>query len=177
MTRRPSERNSSWFLHWKTFFHSFDSTRRFVYIFLFLFLFPFFFFFRSIDLALFSFCPPPPAPPSSYRKDGRRWGYTFLFFLCDLTQMSPRKEFWLVGLLFWINCISNVIESYNVPCTFNTMCMCWVQDDDDFTKMDITCMGVPFARFPGTYTGFSFLLFLFSFFFIFYLDHLLRGSS
>lgn len=79
--------------------------------------------------------------------------------------MSPRKEFWLVGLLFWINCISNVIESYNVPCTFNTMCMCWVQDDDDFTKMDITCMGVPFARFPGTYTGFSFLLFLFFFFY------------
>lgn len=65
--------------------------------------------------------------------------------------MSPWKEFWFVGVLFWINCISNVIESYNVPCTFNTMCMCWVQDDEDFTKMDITCMGVPFARFPGTY--------------------------
>ncbi|KZC08570.1 Chaoptin [Dufourea novaeangliae] len=28
------------------------------------------------------------------------------------------------------------------------MCMCWVQDDQDFTKMDITCMGTPFARFP-----------------------------
>lgn len=47
---------------------------------------------------------------------------------------------------------TGVINCYNVPCTFNTMCMCWVQDDDDdFTKMDISCMGVPFARFPGTY--------------------------
>ncbi|KAM0734682.1 Chaoptin [Formica fusca] len=44
---------------------------------------------------------------------------------------------------------TGVIKCYNVPCTFNTMCMCWVQDDDDdFTKMDISCMGVPFARFP-----------------------------
>lgn len=44
-----------------------------------------------------------------------------------------------------------MIRCYNVPCTFNTMCMCWVQDDDDdFTKMDISCMGVPFARFPGS---------------------------
>ncbi|XP_072748295.1 uncharacterized protein [Anoplolepis gracilipes] len=47
--------------------------------------------------------------------------------------------------LFW----TGVIKCYNVPCTFNSMCMCWVQDDDDdFTKMDISCMGVPFARFP-----------------------------
>lgn len=50
------------------------------------------------------------------------------------------------------------VKCYNVPCTFNTMCMCWVQDDDDdFTKMDISCMGVPFARFPGTYKSISFL--------------------
>lgn len=50
-------------------------------------------------------------------------------------------------LLLWN---SAVIKCYNVPCAFNTMCMCWVQDDDDdFTKMDISCMGVPFARFPG----------------------------
>lgn len=54
--------------------------------------------------------------------------------------------------LFWS---PGVIKCYNVPCTFNTMCMCWVQDDDDdFTKMDISCMGVPFARFPGL-SGFS----------------------
>ncbi|KAL2731350.1 chaoptin-like [Vespula squamosa] len=70
------------------------------------------------------------------------------FYSFHSTKMSSWKEFWFVGVLFWINCIFNVIESYNVPCTFNTMCMCWVQDDEDFTKMDITCMGVPFARFP-----------------------------
>lgn len=51
---------------------------------------------------------------------------------------------------------TGVIKCYNVPCTFNTMCMCWVQDDDDdFTKMDISCMGVPFARFPGMYKSIS----------------------
>ncbi|XP_011875216.1 PREDICTED: chaoptin [Vollenhovia emeryi] len=51
--------------------------------------------------------------------------------------------------LFFLLWSCNIIRCYNVPCTFNTMCMCWVQDDDDdFTKMDISCMGVPFARFP-----------------------------
>ncbi|KAK0079520.1 hypothetical protein PV325_001105 [Microctonus aethiopoides] len=31
------------------------------------------------------------------------------------------------------------------------MCLCWIHDDDDlteFTKMDISCLGIPFARFP-----------------------------
>ncbi|OAD58266.1 Chaoptin [Eufriesea mexicana] len=28
------------------------------------------------------------------------------------------------------------------------MCTCWFQDDEDFTKMDISCLGIPFARFP-----------------------------
>lgn len=50
--------------------------------------------------------------------------------------------------IFFIFCISSFIECFSVPCTFNTMCMCWIQDDEDFTKMDINCMGVPFARFP-----------------------------
>ncbi|XP_076666473.1 uncharacterized protein LOC143368024 isoform X6 [Andrena cerasifolii] len=45
-------------------------------------------------------------------------------------------------------CTLGTIKCHNVPCTFNTMCMCWVQDDQDFTKMDISCMGTPFARFP-----------------------------
>ena len=45
-------------------------------------------------------------------------------------------------------CTLGTIKCYNVPCSFNTMCMCWVQDDQDFTKMDISCMGTPFARFP-----------------------------
>ncbi|XP_012267039.2 chaoptin-like [Athalia rosae] len=38
--------------------------------------------------------------------------------------------------------------SYNVPCSFNTMCLCWVQDDAEYTQMDVSCMGIPFARFP-----------------------------
>ncbi|XP_043260675.1 chaoptin [Colletes gigas] len=50
--------------------------------------------------------------------------------------------------IFFVFYTSGVIECYNVPCTFNTMCMCWVQDDQDFTKMNIACMGTPFARFP-----------------------------
>lgn len=54
-------------------------------------------------------------------------------------------------ILLCLILLPGAIKCYNVPCTFNTMCMCWVQDDDDdFTKMDISCMGVPFARFPGT---------------------------
>lgn len=51
--------------------------------------------------------------------------------------------------------ISSVMECYSLPCTFNTMCMCWIQDDQAFTKMDISCMGIPFARFPGTYLTIS----------------------
>ncbi|XP_076162474.1 uncharacterized protein LOC143144199 isoform X2 [Ptiloglossa arizonensis] len=50
--------------------------------------------------------------------------------------------------IFFVFCTSGVIECYDPPCTFNTMCMCWVQDDQDFTKMDIKCSGTPFARFP-----------------------------
>ena len=55
--------------------------------------------------------------------------------------------------IFFIICISSVIKCSSVPCTFNTMCMCWIQDDEDFTKMDINCIGIPFARFPGRWTG------------------------
>jgi len=64
-------------------------------------------------------------------------------------QMTPDMIRLTNMLLFLLWC--GVIESYTiVPCKFNTMCMCWVQDDDDdYTKMDISCMGVPFARFPG----------------------------
>ncbi|XP_012271913.1 chaoptin [Orussus abietinus] len=36
----------------------------------------------------------------------------------------------------------------SVSCSFNRMCQCWVQDDSEFTKMDVSCVGVPFARFP-----------------------------
>ncbi|XP_058791389.1 chaoptin-like [Phymastichus coffea] len=36
----------------------------------------------------------------------------------------------------------------DVPCNFNAMCICWLQDDQDYTKMDVGCTGVPFARFP-----------------------------
>ncbi|XP_032675898.1 chaoptin-like isoform X1 [Odontomachus brunneus] len=55
----------------------------------------------------------------------------------------------LMYILLFLLWSPGVVKCYNVPCTFNTMCMCWVQDDDDdFTKMDISCMGVPFARFP-----------------------------
>ncbi|XP_076280949.1 uncharacterized protein LOC143209346 isoform X1 [Lasioglossum baleicum] len=50
--------------------------------------------------------------------------------------------------IIFVVCASSMIECYNVPCSFNSMCMCWVQDDQDFTKMDISCMGTPFARFP-----------------------------
>ncbi|XP_066588883.1 chaoptin-like isoform X2 [Prorops nasuta] len=50
--------------------------------------------------------------------------------------------------LLLVSLIPDKIICYNVPCTFNAMCMCWVRDDDDYTKMDISCMGVPFARFP-----------------------------
>jgi len=65
-------------------------------------------------------------------------------------QMTPDMIRFTNMLLFLLWC-SGVIESYSiVPCKFNTMCMCWVQDDDDdYTKIDISCMGVPFARFPG----------------------------
>lgn len=53
--------------------------------------------------------------------------------------------------LVLINCRSAISQTHNTPCAFNTMCFCWVQDDKDFTKMDISCLGVPFARFPGEY--------------------------
>ncbi|XP_046740818.1 chaoptin-like [Diprion similis] len=53
---------------------------------------------------------------------------------------------WLaVFALYWG---LHVTCSYNVLCNFNTMCLCWVQDDADYTQMDVSCMGVPFARFP-----------------------------
>ncbi|XP_015595406.1 chaoptin [Cephus cinctus] len=51
-------------------------------------------------------------------------------------------------LLFLIVLRIGILDCHNVPCTFNTMCLCWVQDDTEYTKMDISCMGVPFARFP-----------------------------
>nr|XP_033330545.1 chaoptin-like isoform X1 [Megalopta genalis] len=62
--------------------------------------------------------------------------------------MSSRElnRVWL--RIVFVLCASGAMECYNVPCTFNSMCMCWVQDDHDFTKMDISCMGTPFARFP-----------------------------
>lgn len=62
--------------------------------------------------------------------------------------MTPHMIRLTLLLLLWC---PGVIRSYTiVSCTFNSMCMCWVQDDDDdFTKMDISCVGVPFARFPG----------------------------
>ncbi|XP_020280472.1 chaoptin [Pseudomyrmex gracilis] len=50
----------------------------------------------------------------------------------------------LLFLLWW----PSVTKCHNTPCKFNSMCMCWVQDDDDYTKWDISCVGVPFARFP-----------------------------
>ncbi|XP_014613573.1 PREDICTED: chaoptin [Polistes canadensis] len=62
--------------------------------------------------------------------------------------MSSWKEFSLICVIIFINFVHNVIGSYNALCKFNTMCMCWVQDDEDFTKMDIACIRVPFARFP-----------------------------
>lgn len=65
--------------------------------------------------------------------------------------------------IFFIFCISSLIECFSVPCTFNTMCMCWIQDDEDFTKMDINCMGVPFARFPGRWNEITLKINLFSF--------------
>lgn len=51
----------------------------------------------------------------------------------------------LLFLLWW----PGATKCHNTPCKFNSMCMCWVQDDDDYTKWDISCVGVPFARFPG----------------------------
>lgn len=51
-------------------------------------------------------------------------------------------------VLFFLIWGASIFESQNVPCDFNPMCLCWVQDDSDFTKMDINCLGVPFARFP-----------------------------
>nr|XP_034180450.1 chaoptin-like [Osmia lignaria]XP_034180451.1 chaoptin-like [Osmia lignaria] len=50
--------------------------------------------------------------------------------------------------IFLVLSTLTVKNCYSVPCTFNTMCMCWVQDNEDFTKMDISCMGIPFAKFP-----------------------------
>ncbi|XP_043281813.1 chaoptin [Venturia canescens] len=57
------------------------------------------------------------------------------------------KNFFYYALVL-INCRLAVPQTHNTPCDFNTMCLCWVQDDKDFTKMDISCLGVPFARFP-----------------------------
>ncbi|XP_015126980.1 chaoptin [Diachasma alloeum] len=51
-------------------------------------------------------------------------------------------------ILILLQCHVRLLDSYNVPCAFNTMCLCWIQDDEEFTKMDISCLGVPFARFP-----------------------------
>ncbi|XP_014236581.1 chaoptin-like [Trichogramma pretiosum] len=44
--------------------------------------------------------------------------------------------------------IARISYCYDVACNFNAMCLCWVQDDADYTKMDISCTAVPFARFP-----------------------------
>ncbi|XP_053995102.1 chaoptin-like isoform X1 [Hylaeus volcanicus] len=62
-------------------------------------------------------------------------------------MLSDKLKFVCIKI-FFVFCTSSLIECYNVPCTFNTMCMCWVRDDQDFTKMDISCMGTPFAKFP-----------------------------
>ncbi|XP_044591646.1 chaoptin isoform X2 [Cotesia glomerata] len=47
-----------------------------------------------------------------------------------------------------LQCHVHPLESYNVPCAFNSMCLCWLQDEDEFTRMDISCLGVSFSRFP-----------------------------
>ncbi|XP_001604537.3 chaoptin isoform X2 [Nasonia vitripennis] len=57
-------------------------------------------------------------------------------------MMGPQIVQLLMLLLAWL------ANGYDVPCNFNAMCLCWIQDDADFTKMDISCTGVPFARFP-----------------------------
>ncbi|XP_014213933.1 chaoptin-like isoform X2 [Copidosoma floridanum] len=51
-------------------------------------------------------------------------------------------------LLILLGWLASCLRCHDVPCNFNAMCLCWVQDDTDFTKMDISCTGVPFARFP-----------------------------
>lgn len=63
--------------------------------------------------------------------------------------MSKTQYFKL--LLVLLGCLINYLHCHDLPCDFNAMCLCWVQDDSDFTKMDISCTGVPFARFPGNY--------------------------
>lgn len=50
---------------------------------------------------------------------------------------------------FLILFLIRTLRCDNTPCDFNTMCLCWLQDDSDFMKMDINCMGVAFAKFPG----------------------------
>ncbi|KAJ8681551.1 hypothetical protein QAD02_017343 [Eretmocerus hayati] len=65
---------------------------------------------------------------------------------------SKLGRLWL--LLLPLLEIIGLTLGHDVPCPFNAMCLCWVQDDTDFTKMDVSCTGVPFARFPDVTISF-----------------------
>lgn len=73
------------------------------------------------------------------------------FFVYSIQMLLNKQVDRIYIEILFIFCMSSVIKCYSVPCTFNTMCMCWIQDDEDFTKMDINCIGIPFARFPGRF--------------------------
>lgn len=73
------------------------------------------------------------------------------FFVYSIQMLLNKQVDRIYIEILFIFCMSSVIKCYSVPCTFNTMCMCWIQDDEDFTKMDINCIGIPFARFPGKF--------------------------
>ncbi|XP_057317912.1 chaoptin-like [Microplitis mediator] len=61
--------------------------------------------------------------------------------------METTSKF-LYFTIILLQCHVHPLDSHNVPCAFNTMCLCWIQDEDEFTRMDISCLGVPFSRFP-----------------------------
>ncbi|XP_034933907.1 chaoptin [Chelonus insularis] len=63
------------------------------------------------------------------------------------TKMETTNKF-LYFTLFFLQCHVHLLDSYNVPCAFNTMCLCWIQDDEEYSRMDISCVGVRFTRFP-----------------------------